>query len=224
MKKILVIAAHPDDEVLGVGGTISKYRELGYEIYTHIVTDGSSTQYAGDKNKLKQKKEEAIKANEILGVKKVYFGNLPDMKLDTVPHVAINKEIERTIKVVKPNIVFTHHAGDVNKDHKLIFESTLVACRPNKDVVQEIYSYEVPSSTEWSDSSQNDFYIPNVFISLNKKNIDRKITAMKKYETEIREYPHPSSIKSLINYSRYRGNQIGKDYAEAFRLIRRIIK
>ncbi|QTL99734.1 PIG-L family deacetylase [Iocasia frigidifontis] len=223
MKKVLVIAAHPDDEVLGVGGTIIKLVEKDYEIYTYILTDGSSTQYYGDTKKLNQKKEETFKANDILGVKEVIFGNLPDMKLDTISHVKINNEIEKITNKIEPEIIFTHHSGDVNKDHKLIFESTLVVCRPLPgNNIKKIYSYEVPSSTEWGDNKTKDYFIPNIYVTLNKKQINKKCLAMEKYKTELRDYPHPRSLKSIINCSQHRGNQVGYDYAESFILIREL--
>ncbi len=222
MKRVLVIAAHPDDEVLGVGGTIAKYSEQGYEIYIHIVTEGASTQYPNDNKRLNAKRQAAVRANQILGGEEVHFGELPDMKLDTIPHVELNKELERIIKAVKPEVIFTHHSGDVNKDHKLICESTLVACRPVKgNLVKEIYAYETPSSTEWSDTKPKDYFIPNLYVRLTEKQLKNKCLAMKEYKTELRDYPHPRSIKSIKNYSKSRGNEAGYNYAEAFRLIRK---
>lgn len=223
MERILVIAAHPDDEVLGVGGTISKLSNQGHEIYTHIITDGSSTQYKGDLEKQEKKKREAEAANKILGIKKVFFGELPDMKLDTIPHIKINQEIEKIINKINPEVVFTHHYGDVNKDHKLIFESTLVACRPtpNKNV-KKLYTYETLSSTEWGNSNSNDIFIPNMYVQLEEKNIEQKCSAMQEYKTELRDYPHPRSVEAILNNSKQRGNEIGYYYAESFRLIRGI--
>ena len=220
--KVLVIAAHPDDEVLGVGGTIAKLSSEGNEVYVHIVTDGSSTQYAGDETKLKEKQNEALKANEILGVKKVYFGNLPDMKLDIIPHIEINKELERVISEVKPEMIFTHHGGDVNKDHKLIFEATLVAARPVKgSIIKELYTYETASSTEWGDTSSKDYFIPNTFYDISNF-IDIKCKALEEYKTEIRDYPHPRSIQAIKNYANFKGNKVGYDFGEAFRLVRKL--
>lgn len=220
--KILVIAAHPDDEVLGVGGTIAKMVSEGKEIYVHIVTDGSSSQYEGDTDKLSIKMKEAERANKVLGVKKVFFGSLPDMKLDTIPHIDINKEIERVINIVKPNIVYTHHKSDVNKDHKLIFESTLVACRPvENSIVKKLYTYETASSTEWCDMSSEEVFLPNTFVNI-ENFIEIKCKAMNEYITEIRVYPHPRSIEAIKNYSKACGNKVGLLFAENFRLIRSV--
>lgn len=220
---ILIIAAHPDDEVLGVGGTIVKYKKKGYKVYVHIVTDGSSLQYKDEPEKALKKENEINKALNLLGVDRVFRGKLPDMKLDTISHTEINMEIGRVIEEVKPEIVYTHHKGDVNKDHRLIFESTLVMSRPLMgNSIVELYSYEVLSSTEWGDSCATDIFIPNVYIELSEEDIELKCKAMKEYTTELREYPHPRSVDAIINQSKMRGNQVEAKYAEAFRLIRRV--
>ena len=130
MEKILVIAAHPDDEVLGMGGTIAKYTSLGDEVSILIVTDGSTSQYR-DKPELgaiiEAKKNETKNSAAILGVKDILYGELPDMKLDMTPHIEINRVIENAIAVIQPSIVYTHFNGDINKDHQRVYESTLVA-------------------------------------------------------------------------------------------------
>ena len=149
-KKILVIGAHPDDETFGMGGTIAKHSLIGNEIHVLILTDGSSAQYSNFQEMIEKKKLEAKKAMDILSVKNIQFGTLPDMKLDTVPHIEINKIIEEKINDFEPDYIFTHHWGDLNKDHRCIFESTMVAARPiNSPSIKKIYCYEIPSSTEW---------------------------------------------------------------------------
>lgn len=132
MSKILVVAAHPDDEVLGLGATIKKLSATN-EIYVLIVTDGCSSQYSGQdvESLIEQKEKMAQKAAQILGVKQVLFGKLPDMKLDTVSHVDVNRVIENAVDEISPEIVFTHHYGDVNLDHQMVYRSTLVATRPS---------------------------------------------------------------------------------------------
>lgn len=220
--RILVIAAHPDDEVLGVGGTMARYAENGDEVYTLILTDGSSTQYKNDKEKLNVKKEQAKKANQILGVEEVIFKNLPDMKLDTVSHIEINKNIEEEVRRIKPDIIFTHHKSDVNKDHNLIYESTLVATRPVDDYsVKELYTYETLSSTEWTSNDSEDIFKPNTYININEQ-FSKKVKSLKAYKTEIRDYPHPRSIKGMDIFNSMRGLAVGLRKAEAFNLIRRI--
>lgn len=218
MKKVLVIAAHPDDEILGVGGTIYKYTKKGDEVYVYIVTDGSSTQYEGNSEILEKKKEEAKKANFKLGVKEIIFGNLPDMKLDTISHVQINKEISKVIEKIKPQIVYTHHYGDLNKDHQEVYKSTLVACRPYNSSVKELYLYEILSSSEWGEMSSQ--IKPMLFQKLTKEELRLKIEAMKEYESELRNYPHPRSLEGIMNLSKFRGQMISEEYAEVFEIVR----
>ncbi|MBC2856179.1 PIG-L family deacetylase [Cetobacterium sp. 2A] len=220
--RILVIAAHPDDEILGCGGTINSYSRQGHEVYVYIVTDGSSAQYPNDIKKLNSKRREAVEANKKLGVKKVIFGNLPDMKLDTVSHINLNGEIFKVVNEIRPDIVFTQHYGDVNKDHKLVFEATLVACRPTENGVKKIYSYETLSSTEWGNTNSSDFFIPNTYVRLTGEDILNKKEAMNFYQTELRDYPHPRSLEAIENLAKYRGNQVIASYAESFILIREI--
>lgn len=220
--KLLIIAAHPDDEVFGCGGTIAKLSPNN-DVYVLIVTEGSTTQYP-DKGKeiIQIKKEKAARVKDVLNIKKYFFGDLPDMKLDTLPHVEINNIIEKTIHDVKPEIIFTHHWGDVNKDHKLVYESTLIAARPTNtnSFIKKVYCYEVVSSSEWDLTQQNSF-TPNVWVDI-EKYIDKKIEAVKLYQSELRKYPHPRSIEGVKIWAKYRGLMVGIRYAEAFYLVREI--
>lgn len=223
--KILIIAAHPDDEVLGVGGTIARLSSEGNEIHVLIVTDGSSSQYA-DADDLKQiiknKARETDRCASWLGVKKVYYGGLPDMKLDTIPHIAINKVIEKTIEEVRPEIVYTHFWGDVNVDHQNVYKSTLVAVRPVfGQIVKELYCYRVPSSTEWTPNKPDTMFVPNVFVDIADFS-DRKYKAFGEYATELRDYPHPRSERYLKEIDRATGLQVGLMAAEPFMLLRKI--
>lgn len=217
--KILVIAAHPDDEVLGVGGAINKYIREGNDVYVYIVTDGSTTQYKGDLLKKEKKNENIQEVKKILNLTEIIHGNLPDMKLDTIPHLEINKKISAIVQNIKPEIIFTHHFGDVNKDHQIVYESTMVACRPTSEFIKEIYTYEVLSATEWG---TNYSFIPNVYIELTSEDLLKKISALNAYETETRKYPHPRSPEAIENLAKIRGNTILSNYAEAFHLVRKI--
>ena len=227
MDKVLIIAAHPDDEVLGVGGTIAKYTSKGIEVSLLIVTDGSTSQYRNDpklQEIMEEKKLETRKAADILGIKNIYYGNLPDMKLDTVPHIEINKVIENVIEEEKPTIVFTHFGGDVNKDHQIVFESTLVACRPVSDqIVKKIFLYSVPSSTEWNVQTAHTAFMPNWYENIEGDFAEKKYAAMSCYEEELREYPHPRSIEYLENADISEGNRVGRLSAESFMLVRNIV-
>lgn len=222
--KILVIAAHPDDEIYGLGGTIAKYTDEGHDVYTLIVTEGCTSQYPGRIEIIEKKKMEAKKSNNILGVKKVIFADMPDMKLDTEAHVELNKVIERAIKDIKPDIVYTHHKGDANKDHKLIYESTLVAVRPTQWCnIKKVYSYFVPSSTEWGSPMSESVFIPNTFVNIDGYTI-KKSEAIRAYSTEIREFPHPRSIEAVETYDKANGIKVGMCACEAFCLIRELNK
>lgn len=224
--KVLVIAAHPDDEVYGMGGTIAKLADEGNEVHVLIVTDGSTTQY---KNNVKlneiiiKKKQEVKCANEVLGVAKVHFGELPDMKLDQVAHVEINGVIENVVRKIRPDIVYTHFYGDVNLDHQNVYKSTLVAVRPVPgQSVKELYCYRVPSSTEWSPQmADSSIFMPNVFVDISNYS-PKKYEAIKLYETEIRDYPHPRSIKYVEKCDCAAGLKCGIGLTEEFMLLRKI--
>lgn len=228
MKRILVIAAHPDDEVLGMGGTIAKYATQGSEIALLIVTDGSTSQYKDNPN-LKdiiiEKKLETQNCADLLGIKKIYYGNLPDMKLDTVPHVEVNEVIGKVILDFSPTAVFTHFSGDVNKDHQCVYKSTLVACRPTPEqCVEKLFLYSVPSSTEWNLQASHTTFFPNWYENIEGDFADIKYKAMNCYKEELREYPHPRSIEYLQNADKAEGNRVGMKIAESFMLVRNLMK
>lgn len=217
--KILVIAAHPDDEVLGVGGTISLLSKMGKQVDVLICTDGSSTQYVGDTSKLENKFEEAEKANGIMGSRLLPRLEFPDMRLDTVAHADLNNALVNIISGGQYDTVFVQDRTDINKDHRELYESTLVACRtyPGQGV-RHLLSYYVNSSTEWGNMLFKRPFNPNVFIDI-AETIDHKLDAMDAYQTELRDYPHPRSRKGLKNSAAYFGNMIGLEYAEPFNLV-----
>lgn len=221
--KILVIAAHPDDEVYGMGGTIAKLSSLKHEVHVLIVTDGSTAQYRNDPNIeqiITNKKEEIENCATILGIRKVHFGMLPDMKLDSIAHIEINKVIEDVINDIKPVIVFTHFWGDVNQDHREVFKSTMVATRPVcGQVVKKVYCYNVPSSTEWAPQIPQHVYNPTCFVDI-ENFIDSKKKAIEAYQTEIRVYPHPRSVEYVNIADKYMGLSCGVNSAEGFIVVR----
>lgn len=226
-KKILVIVAHPDDEVLGMGGTIAKCAANGAEIGLLIVTDGSTSQYKDIPNLheiIEEKKQETKRSADILGIKHIYYGKQPDMKLDVTEHIRVNNAIENVVNEFNPDIVFTHFDGDVNKDHQCVFQSTLVACRPIPgQKVKELYSFSVPSSTEWSPQNTKNIFMPNLFVDIEGQYAESKYNAMKEYKTELRKFPHPRSIETLKILDSAVGLQIGIKCAESF-IVHRIIK
>ncbi len=225
-KNILVLAAHPDDEVLGCGGTIAKYCSEGDFVHVAFMSDGVSSR-EGEKdalnNELESRRASANSALKILGVNSISFGDFPDNKMDLIATIDVAKMIEELIVKYEPEIVFTHHFGDVNVDHQKVHEATVVACRsqPNHPV-KSILCYEVPSSTEWQLSSKYKEFSPNYFVDISSF-IEKKILSLSKYEFEMREWPHPRSTKAIRYLAHWRGSTSGLDSAEAF-MVGRIIE
>ncbi len=224
VSRVLVIAAHPDDEVLGCGGTIAKHTLQGDEVYCLILGEGITSRYnqrgEAKEEELKQLKAEAEQAAKLLGIKKVFFRDFPDNRFDTVPLLEIVKAIEEVKEGLKPEIVYTHHQGDLNVDHQLAFRATLTACRPVKgETVKGIYSFEVPSSTEWNSPEAENYFVPNVFVNISET-FGKKMEALKAYKSEAQEYPHPRSPETLEAIAKRWGGSVGMGLAEAFRLVR----
>lgn len=223
-KIILVVAAHPDDEILGCGGTVAKLTQQGAAAYSIILGEGvTSRDEVRDRTKreeeLSELKKQAIEANKIVGVKEVMFCDFPDNMFDSVALLDVIKEIERLKKRIRPDIVFTHSAGDLNIDHRVTYNAVLTACRPIQgETVKEIYAFEVNSSTEWN--YPVDFH-PNIFVDIDKT-IELKAKSLACYKNEMREFPHPRSIEAVRNTARYRGSSAGLLHAEAFSLIRKV--
>jgi len=223
-KNVLIVAAHPDDEVLGCGGTITQLKHEGYDIYTMILGEGiTSRDQTRDVKKreseIKELKEQIVQANKILGVKKVFIYNFPDNRFDSVALLDIVKKIEKVKNEVKPEIIFTHFKDDLNIDHKITYKAVITATRPQKEeTVKTIYSFEVLSSTEWSYPL---CFNPNVFFDISKT-VNNKIKAMSCYKTELRDFPHPRSLKSLVAIAKRWGTVVGRQYVEAFELIRKV--
>ena len=235
--KILILAAHPDDEVLGMGGTIKKLSKKGNDIkiifmstgilsrrkieLKHFQTSFYKRWMEKNESKVKSLRDDAKKAGKILGVNEVEFMDFPDNEMDTVSTLMVAKSIEKSINDFKPRVIYTTPQNDVNVDHQKVFASALIATRPHKNsIVQEVISYEIPSSTEWFFPSQ---FNPNIFVDISKEFVS-KIKAIKAYKNEIREFPHPRSIEALEVITKRWGSVSGFNFAEAFRLVRMLIK
>jgi LmbE family N-acetylglucosaminyl deacetylase len=224
MNKILIVSAHPDDEVLGCGGTVARLSKEGHTIYTLILGEGvTSRDNIRNRNKSENEiidlKNYAEKANKILGVKKVFFYDFPDNRFDTVPFLDIVKVIEKIKSQIKPDIVFTHYEKDLNIDHQITYRAVITATRPlEKETVNEIYSFEIPSSTEWSYPLS---FSPNVFYDISET-IDIKLKVLGKYKTELKKYPHPRSLEGVKLIAKNWGIKVGLEYAEAFKCARMI--
>jgi LmbE family N-acetylglucosaminyl deacetylase len=215
----LIIAAHPDDEILGCGGIVSKYKNE-VDFYVLILTDGAENRY--DNAMQAKLRSYACSANQIVGVRKVFFENLPNQKLDEIPILQITQIIEKYIEQIRPKTVFTHHGGDLNKDHRMVYEATMTASRPLAgQIVRKIYSYNVPSSTEWNFVEGEQVFVPNTYVDIGEF-ISNKIEALKNYTSECCAYPHPRSAKAIETYANYWGLTVGCEYAEPFKLVRNI--
>jgi LmbE family N-acetylglucosaminyl deacetylase len=223
MKRALIIAAHPDDEILGCGGLISKYQPRGVEFKIVFIGEGSSCRFQEPSCEaciadIGQRNASAVKALNLLKVEDVEFNNLPCGRLDQVPIISINKIIERAIFDFSPDTVFTHSIYDANSDHKIVFNSTIMATRPGaKNHVSSLLSYEVLSSSEWTFINT---FIPNYFEELSESELSLKWQALALYESEVKSYPFPRSIEGVRALAMTRGMQAGFKYAEAFHLIR----
>jgi LmbE family N-acetylglucosaminyl deacetylase len=215
--RVLVIAAHPDDEVLGAGGTIAKHARMGDEVWVCFAADGGE-----GTSSVEELKVASIEAAKILGIKEIKRLGFRDQHLETVPLIRIIKLLEEIIHHFKPQVVYTHHHGDLNIDHKIVFNATLTAARPIKKVnIQRVLSFEIHSSTEWSPPFPEFTFVPNVFVDISDT-IEQKLEAMKVYKGELREYPHPRSLKAVRIVAERQGAKVGFPAVEAFSLIREI--
>ncbi len=213
-KRVLVVAAHPDDELLGVGGTVARHINDGDEVYSVIVCEGESLRYKEDVGQSLAIEQAA----QTLGVKKVFRLGFPDQKLDTYTLVDIITPLEKISEEIKPNIVYCQFGGDINRDHKILFEASLVAFRPLDFWIEEVYAFYTVSSTEWAYPRT---FIPDTWIDISDY-MEKKISAFECYKSEMREYPHPRSSESLKNAAHFFGNQCSMDCAEVFMTIRRV--
>ena len=217
--KIIVVAAHPDDEVLGVGGTIQKHIRAGHSVNIIYITDGFYDEVENDKVLLKRKN--ATDAMNILGVTNIFFLGFKGLRLDTYEKRLLNSELTNKFKEIKPKIVYTHHWGDVNFDHQVVFDMTMVACRPHKGLqIETIYTYETLSSTEWAAPNRDSSFLPNIFEILDEETVNLKAAAMEQYVTEVFDYPHPRSLEGIRVLAKQRGLMVSEKYAEAFHLVR----
>ena len=222
MSNVLIIAAHPDDETIGMGGTIARHVSFGDKVFVLILSDGVGARHS----EIEMQKNAAIQACKIMGVVGLEFAGLPDQAMDALPLLEVIRPIEALIKKIKPSIVYTHHQGDINQDHRTAFSATMVATRPVQgSVVQELYCYEVASSTEWAPPLDGWTFRPNYFVNIDlflKIKIEAANSYSKTFQNEIPPYPHPRSLMAIDLYARKRGVEVGFNAAEAFMVIRRL--
>lgn len=222
-KTILVVAAHPDDELLGCGATIARL-SASAEVHIAILGEGITSRTGLSEEErgraLQTLHEQSQAAGKLLGAKSVTVQDLPDNRFDTVPLLDIAQSVERFIDELRPEVIFTHHPGDLNIDHVLTFRAVLTATRPMRGgPVRELHSFEIASSTEWAFQQIQPAFRPSIFYDV-ADTIDRKIEAMRIYEGELREFPHPRSAEALRVQARRWGSVTGLEYAEAFEAVR----
>jgi len=228
-KRIMLVVAHPDDELLGLGASMHKLiKQGGCKVKVVILGEGiTSRSDARDVKKWKKElathKQNIKNAAKAIGYHEVKTYDFPDNRFDSVALLDLVKVIEKEKNDFKPEIIFTHHGGDTNVDHRQTFDAVITATRPmSHEVVKTINAFETPSSTEWQAFNHPNYFKPNLFLEVSKKDVDAKIKGMESYEFEKRKYPHPRSPKALEIQCQRNGVIVGKEYAEAFMLIRSI--
>jgi len=226
--KILVVAAHPDDEVLGCGGTVNRLAQEGSEIYLCVMGEGVTARYQNrkecDSQTISKLHKTSKEISKIQGYQDAFFFSLPDNRFDTIPLLEIIKKIELMIDQIKPDTIFTHHYGDLNIDHCITLKAVLTATRPLEDCsVKNVLTFEIPSSTEWNfNSSSNSVFQPNIFVDI-YKTIEHKIKALELYTSEVKIFPHPRSPEAIKSISKKWGSTVGLLSAEPFQLIRSVL-
>jgi LmbE family N-acetylglucosaminyl deacetylase len=223
---VLVVAAHPDDEILGCGGTMARLAREGREVRIAILAEGMSSRYAhredADPRQLQHLHARAQQAADKVGAKEVVLCKLPDNRLDTVPLLEVVKLVEELVARFRPEVIYTHHPGDLNVDHGVVHRAVLTATRPVAgQCVRDIYAFEVPSSTEWAFQRLEPSFRPNVFVDITET-LETKIEALACYDTETRKFPHPRSAEALRAIAIRWGSVAGLSAVEAFELIRSV--
>ena len=228
VNQVLVVAAHPDDEVLGCGGAIARHADSGDQVQVLIVAEGSTSRQqerdrAQVRDELSALAKAAQTAGSILGAAGVELLDLPDNRLDSLDRLDLVKRIEQCVQCHQPGCVYVHHAGDVNVDHRRLHEAVVTACRPSPGhVVKRLLSFEVASSTEWQVPGSAPAFQPNWFVDISTQ-WERKREALEAYASEMRSWPHARSLEAVEHLARWRGAQVGVDAAEAFCLLRQLL-
>nr|WP_198984584.1 PIG-L deacetylase family protein [Herbaspirillum sp. ASV7] len=218
-KTVLVVAAHADDEALGCGGTIAKHAAEGDHVHVVFVADGVTSRNGAEPTDLLQRQQATESARCILGISSVTFLNLPDNRLDGLPLLDVVQPLEALIGNLAPAIVYTHHYGDLNVDHRIVHKAVMTACRPMPgSTIREIFAFEVMSSTEWASPGLAPF-LPNFFVDISAQ-LESKMQALEAYMLEMRTSPHSRSLEHMRCLAEHRGFCVGSAAAEAFMVMR----
>jgi LmbE family N-acetylglucosaminyl deacetylase len=223
---ILIVAAHPDDELLGGGGTAARLAREGNSVYISILGEGITSRSAkregADTSALDRLRGCSQRVADLLAAKELSLHGLPDNRFDSVPLLDVIKIVEGLIERWRPSVVYTHHGGDLNVDHQVVSRAVLTATRPTAGhPVQELYMFEIASSTEWAFQQLTPAFRPNVFVDI-EDTLSLKLQGMRMYESEAREFPHPRSEQALTAIAQRWGSVSGRKAAEAFEAVRLI--
>lgn len=217
---VLVVAAHPDDELLGAGGTLAHHVRRGAQVHALVLSDGASSRY--DAGMAEVLAKSAQRAGEVLGFASVRVGSLPDQRLDAVPLLDITRLVEAVTDELRPTVVYTHFPEDVNADHGMVARAAWTACRPFVlPGLRRFAVFETPSSTEWAWPMAGAEFVPTSFVDITDT-LAAKLAAMSCYETELRDYPHPRSLRALRERAAYWGSRAGRTAVEPFRVLREV--
>lgn len=218
MSVVLVVAAHPDDEILGAGGTLAKHVARGDEVHALVLSEGASSRYEDGAEQILR--DSALRSAENIGFASIQLLNMADQRLDAVPLIEVTQTLEPFVFDLRPEVVYTHTPVDVNTDHGIVARATWTACRPySTPWLKRILAFETPSSTEWAWPLPDGGFQPNWYVDVTET-LDSKLQAMVQYETELRDYPHPRSVQALTERARYWGSHIGVEAAEPFVVLR----
>ncbi|WP_163505808.1 PIG-L deacetylase family protein [Fodinicola acaciae] len=220
MSIVAVLAAHPDDELLGPGGTLALWVRRGDDVHAIIVADGATSRYEHGMASVLAKSSR--RAGDVLGLSSVRDLALPDQRLDAIPLIDVTQRIEAVVDELRPDIVLTHFPQDVNADHCVVARATWTACRPYVlPRLKRFAVFETPSSTEWAWPADAAAFAPTVFVDISET-LEDKLAAMECYESELRDYPHPRSLRALRERAGFWGSRIGRAAAEPFQLLREV--
>lgn len=220
MTVVLVVAAHPDDEVLGAGGTLARHAQAGDEVHAVVVSEGAGSRY--DDGMVQELQAQARHASVEIGFASLRLEGLADQRLDTLPLIELTQRLETVVNEIHPDVVYTHFPEDVNFDHGIVSRAAWTACRPYRaPYVRTFLAFETPSSTEWAWPVPRSAFTPNHYVDITTT-LDAKQRAISCYESELREYPHPRSERALRERAAFWGSHIGCAAAEPFCVLRQI--
>jgi LmbE family N-acetylglucosaminyl deacetylase len=220
---ILVVAAHPDDEVLGVGGTILKHKAKGDKVCWLVVTNIFESQ-GFSKERVESRQEEIVRVAEMLGIDKVVKLDYPTMTLSTSSIISMVPRISDVFREFKPEVIYCHNRSDAHSDHRIIFDAVMACTKSFRyPFIKQVLMYEVLSETEFGPALAEKAFLPNFFVDISGF-LTQKLEIMKLYESELDEHPFPRSLKNIEALATYRGASVGVQYAEAFQLIKYIDK